>query len=230
MPGYNRDKWSDLNNFRTNTQKYKQKAPYAPNSGSHYIKPGTTAPLMVKGGGTRYGSGGLAMIGGGRFAQTPGGGFGRGGFLRKLGELGVPGTGPVMAPLSSGQKDIYGNQQTGANYQNKLFGMNMGSPFGHQDGASGQYDSVEKSRYEKMSGRKFVPTLYGNFGQTEQGMPGLTGPTRVPRQSIIPTDPKKENDLIKSEPEIYKEMNSILMQHIQEGGKTPWQKPGAKSN
>jgi arylsulfatase A-like enzyme len=43
-------------------------------------------------------------------------------------------------------------------------------------------------------------------------------------------DPKEENDLIKSEPEIYKEMNSILLQHIQEGGKTPWQKPGAKSN
>jgi hypothetical protein len=43
-------------------------------------------------------------------------------------------------------------------------------------------------------------------------------------------DPKEENDLIKSEPEIYKEMNSILMQYIQEGGKTPWQKPGAKSN
>jgi arylsulfatase A-like enzyme len=46
----------------------------------------------------------------------------------------------------------------------------------------------------------------------------------------LKTDLKEENDLIKSEPEIYKEMNSILMQHIQEGGKTPWQKPGAKSN
>uniref|UniRef100_UPI0040477EAC sulfatase family protein n=1 Tax=Algoriphagus sp. TaxID=1872435 RepID=UPI0040477EAC len=46
----------------------------------------------------------------------------------------------------------------------------------------------------------------------------------------LKTDPKEENDLMKSEPEIYKEMNSILMQHIQEGGKTPWQKPGAKSN
>lgn len=46
----------------------------------------------------------------------------------------------------------------------------------------------------------------------------------------LKNDPKEENDLIKSEPVIYKEMNSILMQHIQEGGKTPWQKPGAKSN
>lgn len=46
----------------------------------------------------------------------------------------------------------------------------------------------------------------------------------------LKTDPKEENDLIKSELEIYKEMNSILMQHIQEGGNTPWQKPGAKSN
>jgi len=114
-------------------------------------------------------------------------------FLRKLGELGVPGTGSVMAPLSSGPKDIYGNQQTGAGYQRKLFGKNIGSPFGHQDGASGQYDSVEKSRYEKMSGRKFVPTHYGEFGNTEEGMHGLTKPTRSPK-SITPTDSKKEND------------------------------------
>ncbi len=46
----------------------------------------------------------------------------------------------------------------------------------------------------------------------------------------LKTDPKEENDLIKSEPAVYKEMNSILMQHIQEGGKTPWQKPGVESN
>jgi hypothetical protein len=183
MPGYNRDKWND---FRKNLQKYNRKEPYyAPNSGSHYIKPGTTASLTLQGGGmvgmpTR-------RQGGGSLNLDPR-------FLSKLGELGVPGTGSVMAPLSSGPRDVYGNQQTAANYQNKLFGRNMGSPFGHQDGASGQYDSVEKSRYERMSGRKFVPTLYGNFGQTEQGMHGLTGPTRVPRQSIIPTDPKKEND------------------------------------
>ncbi len=38
-------------------------------------------------------------------------------------------------------------------------------------------------------------------------------------------DPKEEKDLIKSEPEVYKKMNSLLMQHIQEGGKTAWQKP-----
>lgn len=46
----------------------------------------------------------------------------------------------------------------------------------------------------------------------------------------LKTDPKEENNLIKSETAVFKEMNSILMQHIQEGGKTPWQKPGAKSN
>lgn len=46
----------------------------------------------------------------------------------------------------------------------------------------------------------------------------------------LKTDPKEENDLIKSEPAVFKEMNSILMQHIQEGGKTPWQKPGVESN
>jgi len=151
---------------------------------------GTNQPKIVSG--TTYAKGG-GMIGGGRFAQTPGGGLDPR-FLSKLGELGVPGTGSVMAPLSSGPKDIYGNQQTGANYQNKLFGMNIGNPFGHQDGASGQYDSNEKSRYEKMTGRKFIPTLYGDYRGTEQGMPGLTRPTRVPRQSITSTDPKKEND------------------------------------
>lgn len=40
----------------------------------------------------------------------------------------------------------------------------------------------------------------------------------------LKNDPMESQDLIKAEQEIYKEMNNLLMQHIQEGGKTPWQK------
>lgn len=46
----------------------------------------------------------------------------------------------------------------------------------------------------------------------------------------LKTDPKEEKNLIKLETEVYKEMNSILMQHIQEGGKIPWQNLGNQSN
>jgi arylsulfatase A-like enzyme len=41
----------------------------------------------------------------------------------------------------------------------------------------------------------------------------------------LKNDPLEQHDLIKSEPEIVKVMNQLLMQHIQEGGKIPWQKP-----
>jgi arylsulfatase A-like enzyme len=107
-----------------------------------------------------------------------------------------------------------------------------------------------------VEGRSFLNTLLGNAVKEEERVVyftrregGLTygGKTyhalrkgdwkllqNSPYQPMelynLKIDPKEENDLIKSEPEIYKEMNSILMQYIQEGGKTPWQKPGAKSN
>jgi arylsulfatase A-like enzyme len=107
-----------------------------------------------------------------------------------------------------------------------------------------------------VEGRSFLNTLWGNAVKEEERVVyftrregGLTygGKTyhalrkgdwkllqNSPYQPMelynLKIDPKEENDLIKSEPEIYKEMNSILMQYIQEGGKTPWQKPGAKSN
>ncbi|MEX2514350.1 MAG: sulfatase-like hydrolase/transferase [Cyclobacteriaceae bacterium] len=38
-------------------------------------------------------------------------------------------------------------------------------------------------------------------------------------------DPKEENNVIKQNPKIYHKLNTLLMAHIQEGGKTPWQKP-----
>jgi arylsulfatase A-like enzyme len=37
-------------------------------------------------------------------------------------------------------------------------------------------------------------------------------------------DPLEKNDLIRSNPDVYKKLNGLLMQHIQEGGKVPWQK------
>jgi arylsulfatase A-like enzyme len=41
----------------------------------------------------------------------------------------------------------------------------------------------------------------------------------------LKTDPQEKNDVLKENPEIYKKLNSLLMQHIQQGGQVPWQKP-----
>lgn len=38
-------------------------------------------------------------------------------------------------------------------------------------------------------------------------------------------DPLEQQDLINSEPEVVRILNELLMQHIQAGGKVPWQKP-----
>ena len=42
-------------------------------------------------------------------------------------------------------------------------------------------------------------------------------------------DPAESRDMAQTEPEILKEMNGLLMKYIQEGGKTPWQKPRPES-
>ena len=110
--------------------------------------------------------------------------------------------------------------------------------------------------YHTIEGRSFLKTLLGNIVVEEERVVyftrregGLTyggkayhalrkgdwkllqnSPYQPMELYNLKTDPKEENDLIKSEPEIYKEMNSILMQHIQEGGKTPWQKSPVESN
>lgn len=106
-----------------------------------------------------------------------------------------------------------------------------------------------------IEGRSFLNTLLGNSMEEERVVyftrreGGLTyggkayhalrkgdwkllqnSPYQPMELYNLKTDPKEENDLIKSEPAVYKEMNNILMQHIQEGGKTPWQKPGVESN
>ena len=56
MPGYNQDNWFKLDNFRTRPEEYKStpnpknpKLKYTP--GSSYVKPGTTTPLALQGGG-----------------------------------------------------------------------------------------------------------------------------------------------------------------------------------
>lgn len=38
-------------------------------------------------------------------------------------------------------------------------------------------------------------------------------------------DPLEENDLTEAEPEKFRELNKLLMKHIQQGGRIPWQKP-----
>ncbi|MFO7826814.1 MAG: sulfatase-like hydrolase/transferase [Cyclobacterium sp.] len=38
-------------------------------------------------------------------------------------------------------------------------------------------------------------------------------------------DPKEENNVIEQNQKTYQKLNALLMSHIQEGGKTPWQKP-----
>ena len=41
----------------------------------------------------------------------------------------------------------------------------------------------------------------------------------------LSVDPLEQNNLISEEPEKYKELNSLLMAHIQEGGRVSWQRP-----
>ncbi|NHE56558.1 sulfatase-like hydrolase/transferase [Cyclobacterium plantarum] len=38
-------------------------------------------------------------------------------------------------------------------------------------------------------------------------------------------DPKEESNVIEKNREVYQQLNALLRSHIQEGGKTPWQKP-----
>ncbi len=40
----------------------------------------------------------------------------------------------------------------------------------------------------------------------------------------LPDDPGEENDLIAEEEDKYRELNSLLMRHLQEAGKVSWQK------
>ena len=41
----------------------------------------------------------------------------------------------------------------------------------------------------------------------------------------LQSDPAEQNDLSDSEPEKFKELNALMMKHLQKGGQVPWQKP-----
>jgi arylsulfatase A-like enzyme len=101
----------------------------------------------------------------------------------------------------------------------------------------------------KIEGRSFLTTLKGldtkeedralYFTRREGGPYGgkayhalRLGPWKLlqnsPYQPMelynLEDDPLEQNDVVKSNPEVFKKLNALLMQHIQEGGKVPWQK------
>ena len=41
----------------------------------------------------------------------------------------------------------------------------------------------------------------------------------------LKNDPLEQNNTIEQNVEVHKELNSILMKHIQKAGRVPWQKP-----
>ena len=113
-----------------------------------------------------------------------------GGVLDTLGGLGVPGTGTIMAPRSSGPRDIRGNQQTDPGFQSKFLGIPLGFPtsgdssiFGMTrplgpGGDVGGYTKEQKKRYASRTGSSFVPTSYagsvsGAMGDSHLRYPGL---------------------------------------------------------
>ena len=50
-------------------------------------------------------------------------------------------------------------------------------------------------------------------------------PNQAPEVYNLREDPLEKTDVIQQEPKIYQKLNSLLMQHIQESGRIPWQKP-----
>jgi len=112
-------------------------------------------------------------------------------------------------------------------------------------------DAAGASSDDTIEGRSFLPTLLGeNF--TEEDRPLFftrrEGGTRYGGQSIyavrlgnwkllqnspwqplelynLANDPKEQHDLAEEEPEKYQELLKLLMKHIQQGGRVPWQPP-----
>jgi arylsulfatase A-like enzyme len=101
----------------------------------------------------------------------------------------------------------------------------------------------------RIEGRSFLPTLKGMamneadrvlyFTRREGGPYGgkayhairqgdwkllQNSPYQPMELYNLKEDPLEKNDLAKSNPDVYKKLNGLLMQHIQEGGKVPWQK------
>ena len=112
-------------------------------------------------------------------------------------------------------------------------------------------DLAGLSRGEQTDGRSFLPTLLGTPEVAEErplyfirreGGERYGGKAyhairlgdwkllqNSPFQPMelynLREDPMEQNDRINTEPAIYRKLNALLMQHIQEGGKTPWQRP-----
>nr|WKN35406.1 sulfatase-like hydrolase/transferase [Tunicatimonas sp. TK19036] len=107
---------------------------------------------------------------------------------------------------------------------------------------------------DAIEGRSFLGELLGNQSPTDERPLYFTrreGGTRYGGQCIyalrlgdwkllqnspyegyelynLKDDPLEENNLIEHEPEKYEELNKLLMLHIQNGGRVPWQKPDEK--
>ena len=112
-------------------------------------------------------------------------------------------------------------------------------------------DLAGLSRGEQTDGRSFLPTLLGNpevaeerplyfirreggerYGGKDYHAIRLgdwkllqNSPFQPMELYNLREDPMERNDRINTEPAIYRKLNALLMQHIQEGGKTPWQRP-----
>lgn len=102
-----------------------------------------------------------------------------------------------------------------------------------------------------LNGRSFLPTLRGQFtppeerplyftrreGGTDYGGQCIyalrLGPWKLlqntPYEPMelynLDVDPLEKKNLRAEQPEVYKKLNGLLMQHIQQSGKVPWQKP-----
>ena len=133
-----------------------------------------------------------------------------GGFLNTLGRF-LPGTGTVMAPRSSGPRDIRGNQQTDPGFQSKFLGIPLGSPtsgdssrFGMTaplgpGGDVGGYTKEQKKRYSSRTGSSFVPTSYagsisGAMGDSHlrfSGLPSLQNKKIEIPDYMMPSNTRK---------------------------------------
>ncbi|MGB3585311.1 MAG: sulfatase-like hydrolase/transferase [Tunicatimonas sp.] len=112
-------------------------------------------------------------------------------------------------------------------------------------------DIAGTTSQDSIEGRSFLPTLLGQEPTKEDRPLFFTrreGGTRYGGQSIyavrlgdwkllqnspwqplelynVEADPQEKQDVTNEEPEKYKELLRLLMNHIQQGGRTPWQPP-----
>ena len=155
----------------------------------------------------------------------------KGGFLDVLGKI-LPNTGTVMAPRTSGPKDVRGNQQTEPAYQNKLLGIPLGSPSSKfseggfrgmraplgPGGDVGGYTKEQKKRYASRTGSSFVPTSYagsisGAMGDSHLRFPGL--PSLQNKKIEIPDYMMLSTPVSKSQQQTRQPSSPITLQNNQ---------------